>query len=165
MGRGRYDPCLTGTPAVLVDGGRWMMWYYSGVRWVLDESGNPKHFYHIKFAESSDGVEWRRDGTVCIDFGPGEYAIARPSVLAGSGGYRMWYCYRGPTYRIGYAESPDGRQWQRRDADAGIDVAPDGWDSEMIEYPHVFEHDGQLFMLYNGNGYGKTGVGLAILES
>jgi hypothetical protein len=77
----------------------------------------------------------------------------------------MWYCYRGPTYRIGYAESPDGRQWQRRDADAGIDVAPDGWDSEMIEYPHVFEHDGQLFMLYNGNGYGKTGVGLAILES
>ena len=34
----------------------------------------------------------------------------------------------------------------------------------MIEYPFVFDHDGSRYMLYNGNGYGKTGFGLAVLE-
>lgn len=35
----------------------------------------------------------------------------------------------------------------------------------MIEYPFVFDHRGERFMLYKGNGYGKTGFGLAIMES
>ena len=51
------------------------------------------------------------------------------------------------------------------DERAGIDVSPSGWDSESIEYPHVFDHAGMRYMLYNGNGYGKTGFGLAVLES
>ncbi|MFM8395102.1 MAG: hypothetical protein ACKOB4_14370, partial [Acidobacteriota bacterium] len=46
----------------------------------------------------------------------------------------------------------------------GIDVSAAGWDDEMIEYPFVFEHRGRLFMLYNGNGYGRTGFGLALLR-
>jgi hypothetical protein len=69
----------------------------------------------------------------------------------------MWYSYRGKNYRIGYAESDDGLNWKRKDEDAGIDV------SEMIEYPFVFDHKGGRYMLYNGNGYGKTGIGLAVL--
>ena len=35
----------------------------------------------------------------------------------------------------------------------------------MIEYPHVFDHNGKRHMLYNGNNYGKTGFGLAVLEN
>ena len=46
----------------------------------------------------------------------------------------------------------------------GIDVSKNGWDSEMICYPYVFDHKGKRYMLYNGNGYGKTGFGLAVLE-
>ena len=38
------------------------------------------------------------------------------------------------------------------------------WDSEMIEYPCVFEHAGSWFMLYNGNRYGDTGIGAAVLD-
>jgi hypothetical protein len=34
----------------------------------------------------------------------------------------------------------------------------------MICYPAVFELNGNTYMLYNGNGYGKTGFGIAILE-
>lgn len=79
----------------------------------------------------------------------------------------MWYCHRGRDYgyRIGYAESADGREWMRRDEDAGIDVSPEGWDSEMIAYPFVFDHDGSRYMLYSGNGFGRDGMGLAVLES
>ena len=76
----------------------------------------------------------------------------------------MWYCSRGESYRIGYAESDDGIHWIRKDQDVGIDVSDSGWDSEMIEYPFVFDHEGDRYMLYNGNGYGKTGIGLAVLE-
>ena len=71
---------------------------------------------------------------------------------------------RGAHYSLGYAESLDGIQWKRLDSEVGIGTSPSGWDSEMIEYPFVFDHAGGRYMLYNGNGYGKTGFGLAVLE-
>jgi hypothetical protein len=99
---------------------------------------------------------------------PGEYALSKPCVVKNSSLYQMWYSYRGnkkiDTYRIGYAESKEGLVWNRKDKEAGIDVSSSGWDSEMICYPFVFKYAGDDYMLYNGNGYGKTGFGLAILE-
>ena len=77
----------------------------------------------------------------------------------------MWYSHRGSSYRIGYAESNDGIRWQRMDGNCTIDVSGFGWDTDMVEYPHVFDHGGARYMLYNGNNYGKTGFGLAVLEA
>jgi len=34
----------------------------------------------------------------------------------------------------------------------------------MICYAYVFKHNGYLYMLYNGNGYGASGLGLARLN-
>jgi hypothetical protein len=76
----------------------------------------------------------------------------------------MWFCARGQAYRIGYAESDDGVAWTRMDEAAGIDVSESGWDSDMIEYPFVFDHKGDRYLLYAGNGFGRTGFGLAILD-
>ena len=160
LGRSSVDPYLTGQVCVRIEGTLWRMWYVSGDRWEL-EDGQPKHYYHIRYAESRDGVEWDRRGLVCIDFVGDEYAIARPCVRYVDGLYRMWYSYRGESYRIGYAESNDGLEWRRKDEQAGIELSPRGWDSEMLAYPFVFEHEGQSYMLYNGNGYGKSGLGLA----
>jgi hypothetical protein len=163
--RDRVDPFLTASPWVLIEDGLWRMWYVSGVKWTI-EDGQPKHFYHVKYAESADGVRWTRHGVVCIDFASAdEHAIARPCVLKDPDGrYRMWYSCRGERYRIGYAESADGIVWDRRDDQAGIEPSPAGWDSEMIEYPVVFDAGGRRYMLYNGNGYGRSGMGLAVLE-
>jgi hypothetical protein len=162
--RSSVDPYLTGHACVIREGGLWRMWYVSGQRWERHK-GQPKHYYHIKYAESSDGLIWDRRGVVCIDFySEDEYAIARPCVLKENGLYKMWYSYRGESYRIGYAESEDGLKWTRKDAEVGIDVSESGWDSEMVEYPFVFDHANERYMLYNGNGYGKTGVGLAVLD-
>ena len=117
------------------------------------------------FAESNDGINWSRDGLVAIDYANDkEYAISRPSVIYENGIWKMWYSYRGDRYSIGYAESYDGKKWERLDHQVGIAVSSSGWDSEMVEYPFVFDHKGQRYMLYNGNGYGKTGFGLAVLE-
>ena len=76
----------------------------------------------------------------------------------------MWYSFRGAAYRIGYAESADGLAWERKDEQVGISVSDDGWDSMSVEYPCVFDHKGQRFMLYNGNRYGLTGFGLAVQD-
>ena len=165
LDRSIHDPCFVASPCVLVENSIWRMWYTSGIAWN-QVNGAPQPRYHIKYAESQDGIHWRRDGHVCIDFqDETETAISRPCVLKDQTGYKMWYSYRGTSYRIGYAESTDGMLWTRKDEKAGIDVAPAGWDSEMIEYPFVFDHGGQRYMLYNGNGYGRTGIGLAAFDS
>jgi hypothetical protein len=169
LDRGVDDPCFAASPTVMHDGDTWRMWYVSCDHWQV-EGGGFRHFYNIKHRYSPDGIYWEPRATVCIDYAnEHEYAISRPSVVRSrQGGYRMWYSFRAQssvaTYRIGYAESSDGLAWVRMDALVGIDVSDNGWDSEMICYPRVFEHKGRLYMLYNGNGYGKTGFGLAILE-
>ena len=164
LDRDAVDPLLTASPWVLVEDGLWRMWYVSGVKWTI-ENGQPKHYYHVKYAESADGVQWRRHGIVCIDFASAdEHAIARPCVLKDPDGrYRMWYSCRGERYRIGYAESADGLSWERHDDRAGIEPSASGWDADMIEYPVVFDAGGRRYMLYNGNGYGRSGMGLAVL--
>jgi len=163
--RNDIDPYLTAAPCVHVEGGRWRMWYVSGTEWTVGR-GTPRHRYHIKYAESSDGIHWERAGLVGVDYASSaEYAIARPAVIKDGGTYRMWFCCRGDTYRLGYAESPDGLRWKREDPRAGLERSEAGWDSEMIAYPYVFEHRGNLYLLYNGNGYGRTGIGLAAPSS
>lgn len=150
-------------PCVLKENGLWRMWYVSCVDWVNPDL--PR--YNIKYAESGDGLSWDQKGITCIDFkSDDETALARPSVLKEGGVYRMWYSYKMGTagYRIGYAESKDGIKWERRDHEVGIDVSLSGWDSEMIEYAYVFEHKGVKYMLYNGNNYGRDGIGLAVAE-
>ena len=164
LDRSMYEPYFTATPCVIIDGCLWKMWYLSCTEWLV-QNQKPKHKYHIKYAESRDGIVWDRAGTVAIDYKNGdEYAISRPSVIRDGDCWRMWYSYRGDSYRIGYAESQDGKDWKRLDSLVGIGVSDAGWDSEMIEYPFVFDHAGERYMLYNGNGYGKTGFGLAVLE-
>lgn len=160
--RSDTDPYLTASPWVLIEAGVWRMWYVSGVEWTL-VAGKPRHRYHIRYAESRDGVAWARAGQVCVDFAaPDEYAFGRPCVARTSDGrYHMWYSCRGDRYRIGYAESTDGLVWQRRDPVGGLDPAPGGWDAEMVEYPLVFPDAGRWCMLYNGNDYGRTGLGVA----
>ena len=157
------DPYTISYPWVLHDGQRFRMWYGSNIQWGA-EKRDMRHL--IKYAESVDGIHWHRPDVVAIDFaGPDEYAICKPCVVHENDRFLMWFCSRGETYRIRYAESRDGIVWTRRDQDVGLDVSPDGWDAEMIEYPCVFDHGGRRYMLYAGNGFGRSGFGLAVLET
>jgi hypothetical protein len=151
-------------PWVLRDGtdGGYRMWYGSTLTW---DGGNGEMVHSIKHASSQDGTHWRRLG-LAVPYGLGTaQAFSRPTVARDALGYHMWFSYRsgtGQTYRIGYATSATGTTWELKLEDTGIDVSAQGWDSEMIEYPFVFEHKGARYMLYNGNGYGMTGFGLAV---
>jgi hypothetical protein len=162
LDRGHEDPYSLSYPYVLQDGALFRMIYGSNLSWGAKQE-DMAHL--LKYAESDDGIHWRRDGQVAIGFkDPAEYALSRPCIQKDASGYKAWFSYRGPAYRIGYAESDDCKRWTRRDELAGIDVSPSGWDSESIEYPHLFQHAGKTYMVYNGNRYGLTGFGLAVAE-
>ena len=162
--RNPIDPLFCTAPCVVVDNGRWRMWYVSGLGWPEVETGVTPS-YNTRYAESDDGLNWHRAGLVALDPRPGEFGFSRPSVIVDGQGYLMWYSVRGRNrpYRLGFARSEDGLAWTRRDDEAGLDVSAEGWDCEMIAYPHVFDHDGERYMLYCGNGFGKTGFGIAVM--
>jgi hypothetical protein len=164
LDRNAVDPFLTASPCILIEDGIWRMWYVSGKEWRI-VNRIPRHYYHIKYAESQNGINWKRDGKVCIDFNcKSEYAIARPCVIKENGIYRMWYCFRGQNYKIGYAESSNGIDWVRKDSEIRYEPTISDWDNEMQCYPYVFNYRGTKYLLYNGNEYGKTGIGLAVLK-
>jgi hypothetical protein len=164
IGRSEVDPYICASCCVLVEGKVWKMWYLSAVDFRITQ-GRPMYYYVIKYAESEDGIAWKLSGRISIGFkSKSETRISRPCVIRDRDGYKMWYSYADPDYRIGYAESSNGADWVRKD-ELGLDVSEAGWDSEMVCYPHVFDHEGKRYMLYNGNSYGKTGIGYATLES
>jgi hypothetical protein len=161
LGRNADDPYIAGAPWVLREGGLFRMWYASCTGWarIGDEV---RHNYTIKHAESADGATWKTSPHLCIDYGPGEYALARPVVWREGGDYRMLFSFRGDggTYRVGGAMSLDGIEWTR-DREPILQPAAEGWDSEMVCYAWPFTHDGRRYLLYNGNGYGRDGFGVA----
>lgn len=168
MDRTPTEPYLAVTPCILREKHLYKCWYISGIRWDwVDTRYEP--VYGIKYATSKDGINWQRPAELCIPQRHPQEAFSHPSVIKTSDGYHMWYCYRDSkdyrggqgSYRIGYALSPDGINWKRKDEASGIDVSDDGWDSEMICYPYVVTIGQNRYMYYNGNHFGTTGIGLA----
>jgi len=148
---------------ILIEGNTWRMWYDSADEWQTPEL--PR--YNIKYAESADGINWVRKGIVSVDYrSRDESRVSRASVIKEDGVYKMWHCYalNSGGYSMGYAESADGYRFERKSDSMTIDVSPEGWDSEMVCYPHVFVHEGRKIMLYCGNGYGRSGFGMAVME-
>jgi hypothetical protein len=158
------DPLGTGTVFVLREAAdHWGMWYTTYRNWEPLEGGGWQYYYHIKYAESEDGIIWHKPAqNVAIDFIDQEYALGRPMVVREQDGYRIWFCTRsfGSTYRIGYAESQDGLAWERKPS--GIGPSHEGWDAEMVEYAYVLKEDNTYLMFYNGNGCGASGTGSAL---
>lgn len=167
------EPYLIGSPRIRKFGEKWYLWYVSGKEWIRSE-GKPEPIYKIRLATSVNGIDWVRYGRDLIEDRLGSQECqACADVLYRDGKYHMFFSYRLTSnykvreggYRIGYASSTDMLHWSRCDEKAGIDVSASGWDSEMVNYAHVFVLDGETYMLYQGNGMGRDGIGLAQLVS
>lgn len=166
--RRKNEAHMAASPCVMKEGNLWHCWYTSGTRWVLINN-KTEPIYTIRYAYSDNGVDWVRDGHECMDQASDYEAFARPTVIKENGLYRMWYNFRGcdnyrdgvSSYQIGYAESHDAANWVRKDSEAGIKRSKEGWDSSMQCYPFVVELENKLLMFYNGNGFGRSGLGFA----
>jgi hypothetical protein len=169
------EPFLVGDPFVLVRNDVWHMWYIFGTAWVESPADpGPARVYKIAHATSPDGRSWRRDGIPIVSNAIGvDECQALPTVFEHDGLWHMYFCYRHATdfrttrgrgYRLGYAWSRDLQRWTRDDDAGGLAPSSSGWDAEMMCYPHAFASRGQIYMLYNGNAFGRDGFGVAVLE-
>jgi sucrose-6-phosphate hydrolase SacC (GH32 family) len=165
------EPFLLGSPRIRKFGEKWYLWYVSGKKWLRTD-GKPEPLYKIRMASSDDGINWIKFGKDLIESKVGAHECqACPDVSYHKGKYHMFFSYRHSHnywtkeggYRIGYASSIDMMNWNRCDEMAGMGVSENGWDSEMVSYPHVFVLDGETYMLYQGNEMGRAGIGLAKL--
>lgn len=156
-----FDSISLSYPWVQQQSNTYHMWYGSTLTW---DCGNNEMLHVINHAISFDGKHWgRKEKAIPYQIGVAQ-AFSRPTVFIDSDGiYNMWFSYRGnkTSYRIGYAISLDGVSWELALQNSNIDISQSGWDSEMIEYPYIFKHKDVIYMLYNGNGYGRTGFGIA----
>jgi hypothetical protein len=172
MDRNCVDPLGVSSQRVIIDKGVWKSWYLSFTKWEII-NGHTEPYYTIKYAESEDGINWKRNGDVCIELKFEHEAISAPFVIKENSKYKMWYSYRtgidyrydkNHSYNMGYAESNDGIVWVRKDDLAGIEHSANGWDSDMIAYPYIHQSKQNKYIFYNGNGFGKTGFGFAVLS-
>lgn len=165
--RSEADPFSISYPFLLADDGHFKVYYGSNMR---GNAADERMDHRIKYAESTDGITWQREGKVAIEIqNEAEYAFSKPCVLKENGVYKMWYSFRGQpgldAYRIGYAESLDGRNWTRHDEQVRFVGEASEWDCDAQSYPFIMDWRGQRFMFYNGNRYGKTGFGLAVIAN
>lgn len=170
-----HEPCLVGDGFVSVIDGVFHMWYIFGKGWQkYAPDAAPDRTYKIGHASSPDGLNWTKEEArqiISDQLGPDE-SQALPTVVRVGSRYHMFFCYResfdfrkttGRGYRLGHAWSDDLCNWTRDDNTLTFEGTLGDWDSDMQCYPHVFECDGKVYLLYNGNEFGRYGFGLAEL--
>jgi hypothetical protein len=172
-----HEPCLVGDGFVKVIDGVFHMWYIFGTGWKCYAADQPPdRTYKIGHATSTDGVEWlKEEGRQIVADRLGvDESQALPTVVAIGSRHHMFFCYRqsfdfrtnaARSYRIGHAWSDDLVGWTRDDDHPALQVGPEEWDSQMLCYPHAFECEDRVYLLYNGNEFGRYGFGLAVLET
>lgn len=165
LDRTDVEPYGSGSCCVFKEDDRWVMYYTSFEPWE-DKPGKNRPTYNIKKAISKDLINWDRTLEPVVDFkDDNEYVICKPMIIKDVNNYKLWYSYRtgNQLYRVGFADSDnEGESYERKDELVGIDVSENQWDSDMIEYAYVFDYKGNRYMIYNGNDFGKTGLGIAI---
>lgn len=170
------EPNLVGDAFVREYAGRLHMWYIFGTGWRrFKPNSQPDRTYKIGHAVSDDGCKWHKEEARQIindRLGPDE-SQALPTVIDFDGSYLMAFCYRQSfdfrnnperSYRIGFARSDDLINWTRYDNTFDLPMEPSSWDAEMECYPHLIRIEGKVYMIYNGNEFGRYGFGLAVLE-
>ena len=150
---------------------KYYMYYIFGTEWGNYNTNEPERTYKIGVAISENLLDWERDGRQIIKSRFDGEAQALPSVLYRNGIWHMVFCHRhtvgfrnnrNKSYKLGYASSRDMKNWIRDDSK--IQIPPEDWCNEMQCYPNIFEMDGDVYLLYNGNHFAKEGFGLIRLE-
>jgi hypothetical protein len=171
FGSSYKEPGYTGTIKIMIENNIWRAWYLSCRKWQ-EINGIVEPFYDIKYAESTNGIDWEPHNKTCIHMDEDFAGISQASVLKIENKYHMWFSARKKTdyrtnpnnsYRIYKAISHNGIDWEY-DKTPSLDVSETGWDSTMVEYPYVIFDKQSYYMFYTGNGFGKEGIGYAKIK-
>lgn len=175
LGPNLKEPFLVADPFVAKNDELYHMWYIFGDIWTYCyKFKQPERIYKIAHATSVNAIDWEREGDFIIpEVFSKEECQALPTVVKIHNRYHMYFCFRYATdfrnkergYRLGHAYSDNLKDWIRDDNMLNLYKSDDetDWDSGMLCYPHTFQYSNKIYMLYNGNEFGKYGFGLAEL--
>jgi predicted GH43/DUF377 family glycosyl hydrolase len=163
--RNSWDSYGLETPTVLFDESdrKFKMWY---------AGGNLEKGFHIGYAESSDGINWKKHDNPKTKRSPYEksdpvmsprkdnwdsFSVNDPVVIKEGNKFKMWYVgistgFFSSSVAIGYAESDDGIDWKRRDKP--VLQADDAWEGTMANGPTVIKAKDYYEMWYYGSKEG-----------
>ncbi len=147
LDRSFKSPYLLNSPYVLEN----EMWFCNGNGW--QENFACYNIVHAVFINNT----WEIDSE---EFGEKGLACSRPCIIKEKSIVHMWYSSKNKntTYEINYAKKENGTWTESKNI---ITKSENGWDSQMMCYPFVFNVGSKMYMYYNGNDYGKSGIGLA----
>lgn len=138
------------------------LWYGSTKVW---DFGNGEMLHSIKVRTKS-GDLWSTPKIAVNPIIGFAQAFSKPSILRINEKLFLAFSYRGnrTKYRIGFAEIDEKSGIAKSVRWGDFLPSQDPWENEMVEYPFLFSWKENVCMLYNGNGFGKTGFGLAVLD-
>jgi parallel beta-helix repeat protein len=137
---GTWDEDGVGAPFVIKVGpSDYRMWYWS--------SGQ------IGYVTSTNGIAWTKYVSPVLSPGPGgawdDESVTDHNVLFDGVTYHMWYAGNdGDSWRIGYASSSDGVNWNKSASNPLLSLGTPGeWDESSVSEPNVL-FDGALYRMW-----------------
>ncbi len=143
--------------------------YSVGSGWTFI-AGKERPIYEVNYIESFDGVSFGSEGRCIVKCDSSiEHGLGRPQIITINNIYYVFYTRRmlNFKYHMGVARSYDLVSWERIDSwlSTVSHGFPHEFDSQMVYFPCVINSGKRIFLFYSGNGYGKSGVGYAELET
>ncbi|WP_269623417.1 hypothetical protein [Prochlorococcus marinus] len=165
LDRTNEEPYGTGSCCVFQEGNQWKMIYTSFLPWkgesfITDSHPHSQPSYNLKIATSDDLINWKRDGTTVLKYQHGEHIHGKPVLEFSKNDYCLWFSCRGNAYQIGRAVGKSLNRLTRLD---NLTFKSDFWISETQEYAFPLKLGDYKYLFFNGNGYGRTGLGYAFI--
>jgi predicted GH43/DUF377 family glycosyl hydrolase len=159
---GGWEKDAVQCPHVLYEGGTYRMWYSGGETYEPDAIG---------YAESEDGIHWRRDPANPVlrpIAGWESDRVAAVCVVPRENDYLAFYIGFGEGFeeaQIGMARSADGiHDWERYPGNPIIKPSPPGsWDDCNVYKPYVVRFHDRWYLWYNASRFSdrREQIGLA----
>jgi len=160
-GRTEDEPLTFGYPTIFKFNNKISM-YYDGIKeWNLE---NPtKYKFNLREATLNKRNKWILTNKELIKLKLNERAITRSSFMILDGKLIMIYSLDvAGKYELAAAYRNNKGKWTGMNNFTFVNSGHE-WDSIQNCYPSIFESNNEFYMLYNGNGYGKSGFGIAKL--
>ena len=167
LDRSDQEPYGTGSCCVTRESEGWRMIYTSFLEWEgerkrTDTHPNRQPSYNLKTAYSEDLINWRRDYQAILPFKENEHIQGKPVLTQDRNNSKtLFFSSRGDHYRISCAIGPDIKKLTRM---PDLDFEYSEWISETQEYAFPLEVGDSTYLFFNGNGYGRTGLGYTKLN-
>ena len=168
----RHEPGYIGTIGIIRSQKKFFGLYLACRKWKKIKK-RIEPIYDLKIATSKNGLDWApiKNGLRLL---AGEGGLSKASIIKLGKKFYVWFSSRAAKdyrnnpkngYKIICATSKNIFSWRRIKKYEIKCEKKHKNETKMVAYPHVIKHKKILYMFYNGNEFGKTGIFLAKMEA